>query len=125
MGMKPDQTAGPAMKGHVAQVLKSIEHPGGRVSLHFRRGGLEVMVVEVEGGKSLVESTLWGRSSWHLVLEGQAAFHLGDRRWELLPEESLDLDGSAPYTIVNPSPERVRLLSIVASGDPGDLEDPR
>ena len=122
--MKPEHAAGPAMKGHVGQVLKSIEHPGGRVSLHFRRGGLEVMVVEVEGGKSLVESTLWGRSSWHLVLEGQAVFHLGDRRWELLPEESLSVDGSTPYTIVNPSPERVRLLSIVATGDSGEREEP-
>jgi len=123
--MKPEQGSAPAVKGHIGQVLKSIEHPGGRVSLHLRHGNLEVMVVEVEGGRSLVESTLWGRSSWHLVLEGQATFHLGDRRWELLPEESLDLDGSAPYTIVNPSPERVKLLSIVAGGDPGDLEDPR
>lgn len=94
------------------------------MSLHFRRGGLDVMVVEVEGGSSLVEATLWGHSSWHLVLEGQAAFHLGDKCWELLPEESLRVDGSTPYTIVNPSPDRVRLLSIVATGDPDGPEEP-
>ncbi len=122
--MKPEHVTAPAVKGRVGQVLKSIEHPGGRVSLHSRHGDLEVMVVEVEGGHSLVESTLWGRSSWHLVLEGQAAFHLGDTRWELLPEESLSVNGSAPYTIVNPSPERVRILSIVSSGDAGDREGP-
>lgn len=112
--MGPEHPAGLATKGQVGQVLKSIEHPGGRVSLHLRRGDAEVMVVEVEGGRSLVEPALWGEASWHLVLEGQAAFHLGDRRWELLPEESLRLDGPTSYTIVNPSPGRVRILSIVS-----------
>ncbi len=123
--MKPEQAMAPATRGRVGRVLKSIEHPGGRVSLHFRHGDQEVMVVEVEGDRSLVESTLWGRSSWHLVLEGQAVFHVGDRRWELLPEESLTVDGSAPYTIVNPSPERVRLLTIVEHGDARYGEEPR
>lgn len=118
--MRPEHAAGLATKGHVGQVLKSIEHPGGRVSLHFRAGDLEVVVVEVEGGKSLVEPTLWGQAAWHLVLEGQAAFHMGDRRWELLPEESLRVDGPTSYTIVNPSPERLRILSIVSNGAPVD-----
>jgi mannose-6-phosphate isomerase-like protein (cupin superfamily) len=101
-------------------VLKSIEHPGGRVSLHLRTGDLEVMVVEVEGGRSLVDPTLWGAEVFHLVLDGQAAFHLGDRHWELLPDESLRVDGPTSYTIVNPSPERVRILSIVSGGSAAD-----
>lgn len=116
--MEPQLAAAPAVKWQVGQVLKSIEHRGGRVSLHFRHRDLEVMVVEVEGGSSLVDPSLWGRSSWHLVLQGQAAFHLGNTRWELLPEESVTVDSSAPYTIVNLSPERLRLLSIVRGGSP-------
>jgi len=106
-------------------MLRSIEYPGGKVSVHYRSGDMEVMVVEVAGGSSLVEPALWGRSAWHLVLEGQALFQVGDARWELLPEESLNVDTSTPYSIMNPSQDRLRLLSVVACGDAGEKEEPR
>lgn len=101
-------------------MLRSIEYPGGKVSVHYRSGDLEVMVVEVAGGSSLVDSTLWGRSSWHLVLEGQALVRVGDACWELRREESLNVDTPTPYTIMNPSPDRLRLLSVVTVGDEGE-----
>jgi len=106
-------------------MLKSIEYPGGKVSVHYRSGDLEVMVVEVAGDSSLDDSAFCGRSAWHLVLEGQALFQVGDARWELLPEESLTVDISTPYSIMNPSPDRLRLLSVVACGDAGEREEPR
>jgi mannose-6-phosphate isomerase-like protein (cupin superfamily) len=106
-------------------MLKSIEYPGGKVSVHYRSGDMEIMVVEVAGGSSLVDPALWGRSAWHLVLEGQAHVRVGDARWELLPEESLSVDTSTPYSILNPSHERLRLLSVVACGDVGEREETR
>lgn len=106
--------------GRLAGVLRSIQHPGGRVSVRYRSGDLEVTVVEVAGHNSLVDSTLWGRSSWHLVLDGQALFQVGTARWELLPDESLSLDAETPFTIVNPSPGRLRVLSVVTGGDAVD-----
>ena len=106
------------MPGHLGEMLMSVEHTGGRVSTHYRHGGLEVMVVEVRGGESLVDSMLWAGSSWHLVLDGQALFRSGERSWDLLPQESLHLDAAQPYAIVNPSPGRLRLLSIIAGDSP-------
>ena len=75
------------------------------------------MEVEIGGEGSLSEPTLWGSSSWHLVVEGQAVFHQGERDWEILPEQSLRLSDSLPYTIVNPGPDPLRLLSVVATSD--------
>lgn len=82
-------------------------------------------MVEVAGHNSLVDSTLWGRTSWHLVLDGQALFDVGAARWELTSEESLSLDTPTPYTIVNPSPARLRVLSVVTGGDGTERGEPR
>ena len=113
MGRMAEPATHPRMDGHVTTMLRSIEHPGGKVGVHYRAGDLEVVVVEVDGGQTLTDSTLWGRSSWHLVLQGQALFRAGSARWELLPEESLSLDSGTPYSITNPTPERLRVLSLV------------
>lgn len=110
-------------RGRLAGVLRSIQHPGGRVTAHYRNGDLEIMLVEVAGHNSLVDSTLWGQSSWHLVLDGQALFHVGTARWELLPDESLSLDTETPFTIVNPSPSRLRVLSVVMGADGAEKKE--
>lgn len=101
--------------GGAGVALRSIQHPDAKVSVLYRYGDVEVMVVEIGPRGSLMESTLWGGSSWHLVVEGQAVFQQGDRTWEVLPEESLDLPAALPYTITNPSRERLRLLSLVVA----------
>ncbi len=101
--------------GRVAGMLRSIQHPGGRVTVHYRNEDLEISLVEIAGHNSLVDPSLAGRASWHLVLDGQAIFHVGASRWELLPDESLTLDTATPYTIVNPSPARLRVLSVVSA----------
>jgi hypothetical protein len=111
------------MTGRLAEMLRSIEHPGGKVSVQYRCGDLEVMLVEVAGGAMVSDSSLCGRSAWHLVLDGQAVVTVGDSRWELLPEESLRLNEPAgPCTIANPSHDRLRLLSVVAAGDAPERE---
>jgi mannose-6-phosphate isomerase-like protein (cupin superfamily) len=96
--------------------LMSIQRPRARVSIHFRHGDVQVMEVEIGAEGSLSEPTLWGSSSWHLVVEGQAMFHQGERDWEILPEQSLRLSEALPYTIVNPGPDPLRVLSVVATG---------
>jgi mannose-6-phosphate isomerase-like protein (cupin superfamily) len=101
--------------------LMSIERPGARVSVHYRHADVEVMSVEIGGDSSLSECTLWGTSSWHMVVEGQAVFQQGERAWELLQNDSLRLDDGKPYTIVNPSHRRLKVLSVVASNG-SDLE---
>ncbi len=99
--------------GGAGVALRSIQHPDAKVSVLYRYGEVEVMVVEVGALGSVMDSTLWSGTSWHLVVEGEAVFQQGDRTWEILPEESLDLPAGTPYTIMNPSRERLRLLSLV------------
>lgn len=96
--------------------LMSVQRPGARVSLHFRHGEVDVMVAEVAGQASLSESPLWGIYSWHLVLEGKAIFQQGDQEWEVLSGHSLHLGSPPPYTIVNRSMGRLKVLSVVATG---------
>jgi mannose-6-phosphate isomerase-like protein (cupin superfamily) len=96
-------------------MLRSVECQGSKVTVHFRSGDVEVMVVEVSGLGSLDDPIPGGRSSWHLVLEGQALFRVGEECRELLAEQSLTLDTQSPYTILNPAPARLRLLSVVSS----------
>jgi mannose-6-phosphate isomerase-like protein (cupin superfamily) len=103
-------------------MLRCIEHVGGKVSVHYRQSGFEVMVVEVAAGASLSEPSLWGSSSWYLVLDGQAVFRVGEQERELLPGESLELEGGAACAIMNPSPDRLRLLSVVAGGGAVEAE---
>lgn len=101
--------------------LRSVSQSGAKVSVHYRHDDLEVMVVEIGARGALSDASLWGASSWHLVLEGQATFERGECRWEVLPDETLRLDGYAPYTILNPCPERMKLLSVVVAGAGADL----
>ncbi len=111
--------------GHLTGVLRSVQHPGGRISVHYRDADTEILVIEVAGHNSLVESSLWGRRSWHLVLDGQAIFRAGAARWELLPEEALSLDAGTQYSIINPAPGRLRMVSVITgAGEPEREERP-
>jgi len=111
--------------GKVSHILRSVQHPGGRVNMHYRSDQLEISVVEVAGHSSLVDPGLCARASWHLVLDGHAVFHIGHTRWELLPDESLTLPADSPYTIVNPSPSRLRILSVLSEPGPAGPEGRR
>lgn len=96
--------------------LRSIEHHDAKVSVHYRYRDVEVMLVEIGGRSALEEPTLWGDSSWHLVLEGEAVFSVDGRDWEVLPQQALRIDQAASYAITNPARDRLRLLSVVVSG---------
>lgn len=93
--------------------LRSIQRPDARVSVLYQHGDLEVVAVELGAGASLAEPSLWGGPSWHLVVEGQATFRQRARSWELLPDESLHLKDSTPYTIVNRAPGRLKLFTLL------------
>ncbi len=92
-------------------VLRSIQRLGARMSVLCEREGLQVLITEIEPGAALAELSSWDWS-WHLVIAGQAVFQQADENWELLNGQSLYV-GDLPYTVVNPSPERTRILSIL------------
>jgi mannose-6-phosphate isomerase-like protein (cupin superfamily) len=112
-----------AVAGRVDTMLRSVEHPGGKVTLQYRDGDLEVLLVEVTSRAAISDASLCGRSAWHLVLEGQALLDVGQSRWELLPDESVRVDGPAgPCRISNLSRDRLRVLSVVAAGNAAEGE---
>jgi mannose-6-phosphate isomerase-like protein (cupin superfamily) len=100
-----------------ATALRSIEHRGARVSVHYRRDDLEVMTIEIGPNGVLDDAALRGRSAWHLVVEGEAVFRQDGHRREVLREQSIAVSGPSPYTITNPSHERLRIVSVVLTED--------
>jgi hypothetical protein len=87
------------------------------MSILCEREGLQVLITEIEPGAALAEGSLWHCWSWHLVVAGQAIFEQSDDNWELLNGQSLYLS-DLPYTVVNPSPERTRILSLLFKRQP-------
>lgn len=101
--------------GEPAVALRTVEHRGAKVSVHYRHNDLEVMTIEIGPSSTLDASTIAGRASWHLVIEGEALFQQGDRNFEILQGQTAFFNESTPYRIVNASPERLRLISVVLS----------
>jgi mannose-6-phosphate isomerase-like protein (cupin superfamily) len=91
--------------------LRSVAHHDAKLRL-YRHGDVEVTVVEIGPGSALAEASLWESPTWHLVVEGHATFQQGERSWDILPDESLQLDAGCPFTIFNPSAQRLKLLSV-------------
>ncbi len=91
--------------------LRSVAHHDAKLSV-YRHGDVEVTVVEIGPGGALAEASLWESPSWHLVVEGQATFQQGERSWDVLPDESLRMEAGRPYAILNPSAQRLKLLSV-------------
>ena len=107
--------------GEPAVVLRTVEHRGAKVSVHYRYEDLEVMTIDIGPNGALDASTIAGRASWHLVIEGEAVFQKGDQSLEALPGQTMSFDGAAPDRIVNGSRERLRLISVVLS-EAGDAD---
>lgn len=70
-----------------------------------------MIMSEIEPGAALTEVSHWDWS-WHLVIAGQAIFQQSDENWELLNGQSI-YGGHHAYTVVNPSPERTKILSLL------------
>ena len=98
-----------------AVALRTVEHRGAKVSIHYRHNDLEVMTIEIGANSALDASTIPGRASWHLVIEGEALFQHGHHKLEILPGQTAFFNEPTPYRIVNASPERLRLISVVLS----------
>lgn len=92
-------------------ILRSVQHLGARMSVLCEREGLQVVMTEIEPGAALSEVSMWDWS-WHLVITGQAIFQQSEENWELLNGQSLYAT-DLPYTVVNPSPERTKILSLL------------
>jgi mannose-6-phosphate isomerase-like protein (cupin superfamily) len=103
--------------------LRSVARHDAKLRL-YRHGDVEVTVVEIGPGSLLAEASLWESPSWHLVVEGHATFQQGDQSWDILPDESLRLEAGRPYTILNPSAQKLKLLSVTLGSvrtEPGNV----
>ncbi len=109
--------------GAVNRALCTIKCPDASVSVLCRFGGLDVIEVEVLPGANLIEPMLWNGLSWHLVIEGEAGFVQSGHTWEVLPRQSLYLEAGTPYAICNPSPGKLKVLTLVFNGDSDSAEE--
>ncbi len=93
-------------------VLQSVQGPDSEVRVLYQDADLQVVAAEIQAGGTLIEPSLWGTPSWHVVTEGQAIYEQQDQQMELLREESIYVD-AFPYRITNPAPETVKLFAIL------------
>ncbi len=114
--------------GHTAPVigsgtaLRSVQRQDAKISVLYQRENLEVLAIEIGGGATLAEPSLWAGCSWHLVVEGQPVIQRDDQSWELLPGHWLCLDQPGPYRIVNPAPTRAKLVSLFFAREGADIQ---
>jgi quercetin dioxygenase-like cupin family protein len=102
--------------------LRSVQRLDAKISVLYQRENLEVLSIEIAGGATLAEPSLWAGSSWHLVVEGQPVVQRENQSWELLPGHWLCLDQPGPYRIVNPAPTRAKLVSLVFAREGTDIQ---
>ena len=57
--------------------LRSIQRLDAKISVLYQRENLEVLTMEIGGGATLAEPSLWAGCSWHLVVEGQPIIQRG------------------------------------------------
>ena len=110
-GMPPRENPNQVSERQFA--LRSIERPNATVRVLYQDASVLVALLEVSGRAPVSEPQLWGRPSWHFVLEGLAIVEQQAQHWALLREESLQLDDPFPFTIANRAPGRLRLLTLL------------
>jgi len=112
--------AAPVIQGGTA--LRSVQRQDAKISVLYQREDLEVLSIEIGGGATLAEPSLWAGCSWHLVVEGQPIVKRGYQKWELLPGHWICLDHPGPYEIVNPAPTRAKLVTLFFAREGADIQ---
>jgi len=102
--------------------LRSVQRLDAKISVLYQRENLEVLAIEIGGGATLAEPSLWAGCSWHLVVEGQPIIRRGYESWELLPGHWLCFDQPGAYRIVNPAPTRAKLVSLFFPREGTDIQ---
>jgi hypothetical protein len=78
--------------------LRSIQRGTTCIRVIYESDPIEVLTIELGPKTSVDESYLWYNTSFHMIVEGNLAFEVGDRSYELLRGEGISILDNERYT---------------------------
>lgn len=81
--------------------LRSIQRGATHIRVIYESDPIEVILIEIGPKSSVDESYLWNNPSLYLIVEGNLAFEVGDKSYELLRGEGIALGEKDRYKIHN------------------------
>lgn len=81
--------------------LRSIQRGTTCIRVLYESDPVEVLTIELGPRSSVDESYLWYNTSFHMIVEGNLAFEVGDRSYELLRGEGISIFDNERYRIHN------------------------
>ena len=81
--------------------LRSIQRGTTCIRVIYESDPIEVLAIELGPKSSVDESYLWYNTSLHMIVEGNLAFEVGDRSYELLRGEGISIFDNERYKIHN------------------------
>lgn len=81
--------------------LRSIQRGTTCIRVIYESDAMEVLTIELGPRSSVDESYLWYNTSFHMIVEGNLAFEVGDRSYELLRGEGISIFDNERYRIHN------------------------
>jgi quercetin dioxygenase-like cupin family protein len=84
-------------------------------------GGLTVGVADVEPGDGLKRHS-HPPAEVYYVLQGRCSVVVGDEQRELVPGGSVLIPGDQPHAVMNPGPDLVRILYVLAAASMAEVD---
>jgi mannose-6-phosphate isomerase-like protein (cupin superfamily) len=81
--------------------LRSIQRGTTCIRVIYESDTIEVLTIELGPRSSVDESYLWYNTSFHMIVEGNLAFEVGERSYELLRGEGISIFDNERYRIHN------------------------
>lgn len=95
------------------QSARSLQHRGVLTQVIYECDGLEVLRTEMEAGSAIDSLEFGDWSAVHFVIDGTPAVRASNRSADLMPGDSIVFGDDGPYTILNGTPSRSIMLSIL------------
>lgn len=95
------------------QSARSRQHRGVLTQVIYEREALEILRTEMEAGSAIDSRAFGDLSAVHYVVDGTPVFRAVAGSADLMPGDSVVFDDERPYTIVNGTPSRSVILSVL------------
>lgn len=93
--------------------VRSRHYRGVFVRVIYEEDAFEVLRTEMDSKSSLEDHEIGTFPVIHFVVEGSPIFVVGSQSGDLMPGDSISLDGAEKYTISNSVASRAVILSIL------------
>ncbi len=81
--------------------LRSIHRGTTHIRVIYESDPIEIIIIEIGPKSSVDEPYLWENSSFHMIVEGNLAFEVGDKSYDLLRGDGIALGEREHYRINN------------------------